>query len=347
MIMTQYYFPAEWQPQEAVQFTWPHAGTDWAPYLSEIESVMTELARAIAADEHLIIAAQEPEHVRELLDKHLPADAFARVNIYKVENNDTWARDHAFISLLPCGGVGERRLLNFRFNGWGCKFPASLDNALNLALFEQGAVSGEVEDHEDFILEGGSIESDGRGTVLTTSQCLLAPHRNQPLSRADIEAVLKRVLCAERVLWLDHGNLIGDDTDGHIDTLARFAPDDTILYVACDDPEDSQYADLKAMEAQLRELRTLECRPYHLVPLPLPHAVYYDGERLPVTYANFLVTNRSVIVPVYGDADHDAEALSLIAAAFPDRKPVAIRAEVVARQHGSLHCLTMQYPFCK
>lgn len=340
----KYYLPAEWEKQEAIQLTWPHEGTDWKPYLEEVEPVFTELACTIASDEKLIIAAKYPEHVRQLLSKELQGEALARVYIYKVANNDTWARDHAFISLLPVSGNGPRRLLDFRFNGWGRKFPAELDNKISQELHHQGAVSGERIDLDDFVLEGGSIESDGRGTVLTTSQCLLAPHRNQPLSRAQIEQRLKDCLCADRILWLDHGNLIGDDTDGHIDTLVRFAPADTLLYVSCDDASDPQYADLKAMEAQLRELRTADGKPYRLMALPLPHPVYYDGERLPATYANYVITNSQVIVPIYGDEENDRRALSQVAAAYPGRKIVPIRSEVIARQHGSLHCLTMQYP---
>lgn len=340
----KYYLPAEWEPQEGIQLTWPHEGTDWKPYLQEVEHCMVELAAAIASHERLIIAAQEPEHVSDLLSLHLSEAALARVYIYKVKNNDTWARDHAFISLLPRDGVGERLLLDFRFNGWGNKFASEWDNNINKTLYSQGFLAGKLEDHEDFVLEGGSIESNGQGTVLTTSQCLLAPHRNQPMTRSDIEAYLKRALRADRILWLDHGNLIGDDTDGHIDTLARFAPHDTILYVSCDDPSDPQYTDLKAMEAQLRELRTLEGKPYRLVALPLPAPVYYDGERLPVTYANFVVLNGAVIVPTYGDSIRDGQAINLIANAFENRDIIPIRSEVVARQHGSLHCLTMQYP---
>ena len=140
------------------------------------------------------------------------------------------ARDHGFITL---GGDGTYTLLDFRFNGWGDKFEAALDNAINRSLYDNGVVEGTYTDLNSFVLEGGSIESDGRGTVLTTSQCLLAPHRNQPLTRSEIELKLKSMLHAERILWIDYGHLEGDDTDGHIDTLVRIAPDDTLLYIGC------------------------------------------------------------------------------------------------------------------
>ena len=308
--------PAEWEPQWGVQLTWPHAKTDWAPMLEEITATYEEMAREISKREELLT-------VRERSD-------------------DTWARDHGFISLVD--DLGHRRLLDFCFNGWGEKFPASQDNALNRLLYDQGAIDGEYVDCLDFVLEGGSIESDGRGTVFTTTGCLLAPHRNQPLTKAEIEARLKKELYAERILWIDHGNLTGDDTDGHIDTLVRICPDDTLLYVGCDDPADEQYDELKLMEEQLHSFRTLEDKPYKLVKLPMPRAIYDEDYRLPATYANFLVINGAVLCPTYAQPDLDAEALRLIGKAFPDREIVPIDCRSIIKQHGSLHCCTMQFP---
>ena len=332
--------PAEWEPQEGVQLTWPHAATDWAPMLDEITATYEVMAREIARRERLLIIAPAspllPFYPFTFLPFHLPS-------------NDTWARDHGFISLID--DQGHRRLLDFCFNGWGEKFTADLDNALNRRLYDAQALAGDYVSCLDFVLEGGGIESDGRGTVFTTSGCLLAPHRNQPLSKAEIEDRLKRELHAERILWIDHGNLIGDDTDGHIDTLVRICPDDTLLYVGCDDPDDPQYAELKLMEEQLRSFRTLEGRPYRLLRLPMPRPIYETddalgtkGDRLPATYANFLVINGAVLCPTYDQPDLDAEALRLIAQAFPDREMVPIDCRAVIRQHGSLHCCTMQFP---
>ena len=257
-------------------------------------------------------------------------------------SNDTWARDHGFISLVD--DQGGRRLLDFRFNGWGEKFPADLDNAINRRLYDEGKLKGEYIDCLDFVLEGGSIESDGKGTVFTTSCCLLAPHRNQPMTQEQIEERLKETLCAEMIVWIDHGHLTGDDTDGHIDTLVRVCPDDTLLYVGCDDPEDEQYIDLRLMEEQLKTLRTLDGRPYKLVRLPMPRPIYDGEDRLPATYANFLVVNGAVLCPTYDQPDLDAEALRLIGEAFPDREIVGIDCRSIIKQHGSLHCCTMQYP---
>jgi agmatine/peptidylarginine deiminase len=234
--------------------------------------------------------------------------------------------------------------LDFCFNGWGEKFPAELDNAINRRLFDMGAVHGEYASHLDFVLEGGSIESDGKGTIFTTSQCLLAPHRNQPLSRSEIEQRLKDYLCAERVLWIDHGSLAGDDTDGHIDTLVRICPDDTLLYIRCDDPCDEHYAELQLMEEQLHTFRTIDGRPYRLLPLPMPHPIYELNNRLPATYANFLVINGAVLVPTYAQPDLDAKAMHIIGEAFPGRDIVGIDCRPLIQQHGSLHCCTMQFP---
>ena len=319
--------PAEWEPQEGVQLTWPHAATDWAPILDEITATYEVMAREIARRERLLVVGE----------KGLP-----------LPSNDTWARDHGFISLID--DQGHRRLLDFCFNGWGEKFTADLDNALNRRLYDAQTLTGDYVSCLDFVLEGGAIESDGRGTVFTTSGCLLAPHRNQPLSQAEIEDRLKRELHAERILWIDHGNLVGDDTDGHIDTLVRICPDDTLLYVGCDDPDDEQYAELRLMEEQLRSFRTLEGRPYRLLRLPMPRPIYETddalgtkGDRLPATYANFLVINGAVLCPTYDQPDLDAEALRLIAQAFPNREMVPIDCRAVIKQHGSLHCCTMQY----
>ncbi len=309
---------AEWEPQSMVQLTWPHEGTDWAPMLADITAVYEEMAREISKREPLLVVDDIP-------------------------HNDTWARDHGFITVLEQRGERkeerEKLLLDFCFNGWGEKFEATLDNQINRHLYEQGLVKGRYEDHLDFVLEGGSIESDGKGTVFTTACCLLAPHRNQPLTREEIEARLKQYLGAERIVWIEHGSLIGDDTDGHIDTLVRICPDDTLLYTGGDD----EHPDLTLMEQELQQLRTLDGRHYRLLKLPLPRPIYDGNDRLPATYANYLVINGAVLVPTYAQPDLDAEALRIIGEAFPDREIVGIDCRAVIRQHGSLHCCTMQY----
>lgn len=311
--------PAEWEPQWGVQLTWPHANTDWAPMLDEITKTYEEMAAAISSRENLLIVTPED-----------------------MATNDTWARDHGFITLID--DKGHARLLDFCFNGWGEKFAAELDNAINRKLYDEGKVQGEYVDCLDFVLEGGSIESDGKGTVFTTTGCLMAPHRNQPMTQAEIEERLKHELHAERIVWINHGSLVGDDTDGHIDTLVRICPDDTLLYMGCDDPADEQYEELRLMEEELRSLRTLEGKSYRLIKLPMPRPIIFEGERLPATYANFLVINGAVLVPTYNQPDLDTEALRLVGEAFPEREIVGIDCCSIIKQHGSLHCCTMQIP---
>ena len=345
MTNSKYTLPAEWHNQACVQLTWPHEDTDWQPYLDDIVETFVQIAKAVAHYEPLVIAARDPEAVREELAESLNDEEMGRVTICPCDNNDTWARDHAFITLVdPTDSSAPVRLTDFRFNGWGEKFAADKDNALNRRLYNAAIYKGTYADANDFVLEGGSIESDGKGTVLTTSQCLLAPHRNQPMTKAEIEQRLKDALGVDRVLWLNHGNLIGDDTDGHIDTIVRFAPDDTLLYIAPSIPDDEQHADFEALEAQLRTLRTADGHPYRLLPLPMNRPIFDDDDRLPATYANFLVINGAVIVPTYDQPDLDNEALSTIATAFPGRDIIGIDARTIIRQHGSIHCLTMQSP---
>ena len=345
------HLPAEWARQSGVQLTWPHKETDWAPILKEVTECYVHMALEISLRERLIIVTPEPESVERLLGERLPKRALKNVSLCRIGTNDTWARDHGFITLQTNMG---HLLLDFQFNGWGRKFPAELDNQICRSMMEQEVLNGQYEDHLDFVLEGGSIESDGQGTILTTSQCLLAPNRNQPLTKDEIEERLKRYLRAERILWLDHGYLAGDDTDSHIDTLARLCPGDTIAYVQCQDEDDEHYEELRRMEEQIQTFRTLDGRPYRLIPLPMAKAVYEEvenegdgkmrGQRLPATYANFLVINGAVLMPTYRDAERDELARRQLQLAFPRHEIVPIDCRILIEQHGSLHCCTMQFP---
>lgn len=302
--------PAEWEPQEAILLTWPHEGTDWCDCLEDVERCYVKLAGEIAKREALWIVTPEPEHVRNIL-KGIEA------KIIMCPTNDTWARDHAFISVEE---DGERRLLDFRFNAWGGKFEATLDNAINSHI--QWAIDGTYEDHLDVELEGGSIESDGRGTILTTTRCNKNPNRRK--AGEDIDDILTKSLGAGRILWLDNGGLEHDDTDGHIDTLARFAPGDVILYGEGD----------AALLAELQALRTMEGKPYTLVPLPSYHV-------------NFLIMNGAVLVPFYEDEEANERARKTLQEIFPEREVVGIDCRILLTQNGSLHCCTMQFPLIK
>lgn len=331
--------PAEWEAQDGVLLAWPHQSTDWKPVLSEVEPVFDTIAREISRAEKVLIVTPESARIRERL-----INAGANIGntlICEIDTNDTWARDFGPITVLT---DGEPTLLNFGFNGWGLKFPAFLDNCITSRLYALGAFNGIPLETMGLILEGGSIESDGKGTILTTAECLLNPNRNPHLSREEIEDELKFSLGADRLLWLENGYLAGDDTDSHIDTLARLGPEDTIVYVACDDPEDEHFESLMAMKDELATFLTKEGKPYRLLSLPWPEARYdEEGNRLPATYANFLVINGAVLVPTYQDSS-DAAALEVIGKAFPDRKVIGIDCLPLIQQHGSLHCVTMQLP---
>lgn len=332
-------FPAEWYPQSGIQLTWPHEETDWAYMLDEVTSCYIELAREIARRERLLIVTPHPEQVKQLLQGVVNLEA---VTFAQCPTNDTWARDHGGITLF-CDG--KPAIYDFKFNGWGLKFAANYDNLITSTLCRQGRFNARYENRINFVVEGGALESDGAGTLLTTSECLLSPNRNGEWSQARIEEYLKETFGLQRVLWLDHGYLAGDDTDSHIDTLARFAPGNTIVYVQCTDPTDEHYEALHRMEEQLHTFTTLEGAPYRLLPLPMADAVYDEnGERLPATYANFLIMNDAVLYPTYRQPANDRAAAQVLQQAFPDREIVGIDCSPLIRQHGSLHCVTMQYP---
>ncbi len=331
--------PAEWEPQDGVLLAWPHAATDWAPVLPLVEPVFIRIATEISRFEQVLIVACDPCGVEERL--RTAGAEMRRIRFFDLPSNDTWSRDFGPITVLD---NGRPVLLDYIFNGWGGKFAAELDNLITPRLQNAGMFGTPPLRRYDLVLEGGSIESDGAGTLLTTAQCLLNPNRNPGLDRAKIEELLGRQLGARHFLWLYQGYLAGDDTDSHIDTLARLAPNDTILHVACDDPLDEHYDALAEMAEELRAFRTPDGRPYRLLPLPWPEAKFDDqGERLPATYANFLIIDGAVLVPTYNDV-RDALALRIIGEAFPDRDIIGIDCSALILQHGSLHCVTMQLP---
>ena len=325
--------------------TWPHAGTDWCDTLEEVEPVFFDIAKHVLRFQNLIVSCEDPAQLAlveaELQQFIRTQQAPGQITAVVAPADDTWARDHG---PLACRGVDGLTLLDFRFNAWGGKFPHAKDDQLNRTLAQAGAFGRLPLRAVDLVLEGGSIESNGLGTLLTTSECLLTPTRNPNLDRAGLEAALREHLGADHVLWLNHGYLAGDDTDSHVDTLARFVAADGICYVRCPHPDDEHYPALKAMEEELEQFHQPNGQPYRLTPLPWPDAIHgEDGERLPATYANFLIINGAVLVPVYG-VPQDGEAVEVLADLFPDREIIPINCHALIRQHGSLHCVTMQIP---
>ena len=359
--------PAEWEPQRFVQLTWPHAETDWAPYLESAQKCFIEIAREVSLRQPLLIVTPEPEEVQSQL--RAAGVSMQQIVLQECPTNDTWARDHGFIttrsgqSNADDEGGEQLTLHDFCFNGWGMKFASNLDNQINSRIFEEGvfedndllcAWDAHYENNRKVILEGGSVESDGAGTILTTTECLLSKNRNEGATKEWFDEQFSTLFDAKRVLWLDHGFLVGDDTDSHIDTLARLCPDNTIVYVKCDDETDIHYDELKAMEDQLKTFTTADGQPYRLLALPMPEAILesdFDDaveeegdQRLPATYANFLIINGAVLYPTYAQPALDAQAKKVLQQAFPGREIVGIDCRVLIRQHGSLHCVTMQYP---
>lgn len=330
--------PPEWAPQSGVMITWPHEETDWAYMLDEAVACFKDLAREISKRERLLVVCKDEVAVRQALGDVMNDNITFRV----METNDTWARDHGPITVFV---EGEPTLYDFQFNGWGLKFASNFDNQITRKLYSADTFSSRVgyANLLHYVLEGGSIESDGEGTLLTTAECLLSKNRNEHLDKEGVEAFLKNIFGLKRILWLNHGYLAGDDTDSHVDTLARFCDAKTIAYVKCDDSSDEHYEALKAMEDELKSFKDAEGNPYRLVALPMAEKRYEDDFRLPATYANFLIMNGAVLMPTYR-SERDAEAIAALQSAFPDREVVGVDCSALIHQHGSLHCVTMQMP---
>jgi len=335
------HLPAEWHKQDAVLLTWPHAETDWVDQMEAVEAVYLDIVGALSHTQDVIIQVHESVDTERLVVQfERESINQARCHLVRVNSDDTWARDHGPITVLEDGAP---KLLDFTFNGWGNKFDARRDNALNRAMADQGLFRAPLETI-DWVLEGGSIESDGRGTLMTTRACLLNPNRNDTQDTATLESRLKEWFGAQTILWLDDGALAGDDTDAHIDTLVRFAPDNTLVYQSCDDPRDEHYESLGRMADQLKTFRNADGEAFRLVSLPWSDAQFSASkQRLPASYANFLITNQLLLMPTYG-VSQDGPAYEALATAFPDHRVVAIDCRALIEQFGSLHCITMQLP---
>jgi agmatine/peptidylarginine deiminase len=338
--MTALRFPAEWETQSAVLLAWPHENTDWAERLSEVEETYVALIAAITRFQRAIICVADAD-LQTYAEARLRSARvdMGRVRFVEVEYDDTWLRDSGPITLRR--GRDGFRLLDFRFTGWGGKFEASRDDRLVEALFAQRLFLDAEREQIDFALEGGAIETDGAGTLLTTWRCLHERHPSTPQDELDVR--LRESLAQRRVLWLRSGYLEGDDTDAHIDTLARFAPQDAIVFQACDDRADAHFAELEAMRREIEALRTDDGRAYRTFPLPWARPVLDQGRRLAASYANFLIVNGAVLMPAYDDPA-DAVAAGVLAQAFPGREIVPVPCRALIWQNGSLHCVTMQLP---
>ncbi len=335
--------PAEWEDVGAVIVAWPHENTDWAYMLDEVQKCYIELIHAISQYANVIVLVPEIGRVEEFFED-IPKQ---RIKFFEVPTNDTWTRDYGVITTIDSDG--NPILNDFGFNAWGGKFISDKDNAVTSAMVNAKILKGKYVDRNHFYLEGGSIESDGQGIIMTTESCLLTDTRNREYavigSKKPYEEYLEESLGAKKILWVDSGNLDGDDTDGHIDTIARLAPDNTIIYCGCGKLDDVQSKSLRRMKSSLESFTNLEGNPFRLIELPMPDPIYdEEGLRLPATYANYLAVNNAILMPVYGQPDNDNMAKDAIKKAFPNHEIKTVNCRALIHQHGSLHCATMQVP---
>ncbi len=341
---SSFYLPPEWNQQRAILINWPHRLIEWwDPVREAANQTYLAIVKAVALTQSVVIICYDIEQRNEIQQFLTQSDVnMPRVRFFIIPSDDVWTRDYGPITL---SNGQETKILNFQFNGWGNKYPAERDNQILAQLYDQDFFPQSQLTSIDFVLEGGSIEVDGEGTLLTTTECLLSQQRNPNFNQSQIESLLKEHLQVKQVLWLEHGHIAGDDTDGHIDTLARFINSETICYIQSRDPTDENYLSLKAMEKQLRDFKNCRGLPYHLVPLPTPSPIFsiVDNRRLPATYANFLITNQVILLPFYDDPQDDI-AQNMLESCFPDRQVIGIPSRSLIENYGSVHCITMQIP---
>lgn len=329
--------PAEWEPQEFVQIVFPHKDTDWDDYLEESIITFINIAKVISKYQKCLIVAKNLMYVKTLFQNQ------RNLVFVKIDSNDTWSRDFGGITVNDNNSLV---VLDFKFNAWGKKFSYELDDQITKQLKLKGLLKSYKHRSVPFVLEGGAIESNGNGIILTTTKCLMEKNRNPGLTQSSIGKRLMDYLGAQKVLWVNNGYLEGDDTDSHIDTLARFVAEDTIVFQSCDDVTDVHYEELKRMENELSSFTQLNGNKFKLIALPWIEAKYDEEDRLPATYANFLIINDAVLVPTYADKNDD-KAIEIFKNIFPERDVIGIDCQTLIRQHGSLHCVTMQYPSLK
>ncbi len=331
-----YRWPAEWEPHVATWLAWPHNLETWPGKFAPVPPVFAEFVRTLARFETVNVlagGAAVMQQARQYVDQ-LP-----NVQLWDIPTNDCWIRDHGptFLS----AGAQPPALLDWQYNAWGGKYPPyDQDNAVPARIAEQ---TGRRRFALNVVLEGGSIEGNGRGSMLVNDACVLNTNRNASLTPAAAEAVFRDNLSIDHVIWLHNIDLVGDDTDGHIDQLARFANPHTVLYAACEDATDPNFASLARLRAQLNDAVDQNGAPLQLRPLPIPSPLFQDGQRLPASYCNYYVANGVVIVPLFDDP-HDATAMATLADCFPDREIVGIRAIDLVWGLGAFHCATQQEP---
>lgn len=363
---------AEWEEQIGILMAFPHKNSDWANHIKEARECFLNIIENILCFESVILCVDTDDnegmkllceyfvshteiaktstvysYIRTYLNQNVPQHTIANpylqkmkidsqyaLHIIRIKTNDTWSRDFGGIGIES---AGQCKLLKCMFNGWGLKYPANYDNIIISSIFSPHHII-----QADIVLEGGSIDGNGDGVLLTNTQCLLAPNRNPHLNQDGIESKLKEYFGLKEVLWLNHGYLAGDDTDSHIDTLARFITADSIAYIACENEDDEHFESLKCMKKELQSLRQKNGKPYKLIPLPFTQAIFDEnGDRLPSSYANFLFLNNALLVPTYND-ENDLLAIKTLSHALPSHKIIGVDCRSLILWHGSLHCISMQ-----
>ena len=334
--------PAEWEPHAATWLAWPHKEASWPGRLERIPPLFVEMVRQLAPGEHVHLnlndAAMETE-VRERLQA--AGVAATDYTLHQIPTNDAWARDHGPMFLVrDHGGRREQVILDWGYNAWGGKYPPfDLDDVVPTRVAQELGLPVVAP---GIIMEGGSLDGDGRGTLLTSESCLLHPNRNPQLDRQAIETYLGDYLGARKVLWLGEG-IEGDDTDGHIDDLTRFVAPNTVVTVVEDDPADANFQPLRANLLRLQHMSDADGYPLRIYQLPMPAPLEYDGQRVPASYANFYIGNEVVLLPTFA-CPADARARAILEVLFPTRRVLGIDCRDLIWGLGAFHCVTQQQP---
>jgi agmatine deiminase len=335
-----YRMPAEWEPHQATWLSWPHKRDSWPGHFEPVEPAYTEIVRGLAACERVhinVLDAAHERHVGKLLEK---AGVSGDILFHRFPTNDAWCRDHGAIFVVRGGKDAALAAVDCDFNAWGGKYPPfDLDNRIPEQM---AAVLGIPRFRAGMILEGGSIDVNGAGAMLTTEQCLLNANRNPSMTRAGIEERLRRLFGVAQVLWLGDG-IVGDDTDGHVDDLTRFVARDTVITVVADERDPENRPQLSGNRDRLGTMRLADGTPLKVIELPMPSPKFCEGQRLPASYANFYIANGAVLLPTFRDP-MDAEAARILAPLFPDRRVIPIDCLDIVYGLGTIHCLTQQVP---
>lgn len=336
----------EWAPHRATWISWPHNKESWPGKFEPVPEIFAKLVRALLPHEEVHVCANSYEMEDELVDIVFNSEEvskfFTQLVVHQFPTNDAWCRDHGpcYVAKPSENGKSEKAIVNWGYNAWGGKYPPfDLDNVIAKKIADRFSLP--VFD-PDMILEGGSIDTNGEGCLLTTRSCLLNPNRNPNLNQGQIEARLKAYLGVEKILWLDEG-IVGDDTDGHIDDITRFVSSNTIVTAVEENPEDENYEILQKNLKALQTFTDVNGKPFEIHTIPMPPKIEFEGERLPASYANFYIANNVVVAPTFRH-ENDEKALKTLQSLFPDREVIGIDSVDLVLGLGSFHCITHEEP---